>query len=128
MKILILDDDQIRLDSLTKRYKHGTDNVVAVKKYGECVSHLRERQWDLISLDHDLGDQNSDADCYDNGWEDRVPYNGWHVVQEILACDFPEENLPKRVIVHSVNPVGANRMFDALRRRGIDVSWEPYSE
>ncbi|NDC42364.1 MAG: hypothetical protein EBZ77_12585 [Chitinophagia bacterium] len=35
--------------------------------------------------------------------------------------------VPARVIVQSVNPEGSRAMLQILERRGVEVSWDPFS-
>jgi len=123
MKVLILDDVTRRLDVFRAHYESIGYQVTTVMKYGECVGLLQAQKWDLVHLDHDLGEFVEDADSYEDGWGIKRYYNGGHVVQEILS--LPEESYPKNVIVHSINPRGAI-MRDDLRRHGISAVWIPF--
>jgi hypothetical protein len=126
MKILILDDVQRRLDVFRAMYEAQGHEVVTVMKYYDCIAQLEAHQWDLVHLDHDLGEFVDDADFYLDGKGQRQFYTGSHVVGEIIARTFLHgKSVPNRVIVHSINPRGAH-MRDDLNRYGIPTTWEPY--
>jgi CheY-like chemotaxis protein len=59
--------------------------------------------YDLVSLDHDLGGK---IYCPSDG------NSGYMVARHIAQMSF--EKLPKRVIIHSFNPVGAENMQNVL--------------
>lgn len=123
MKILILDDVQRRLDVFRATYESQGHKVVTVMKYSDCLVQLNAHHWDLVHLDHDLGEFVDDADSYEDGWGNKRYYNGGHVVQEILA--MPEGSYPDNVIIHSINPRGAI-MREDLQHRGISAVWIPF--
>lgn len=55
MRVLILDDDDERHQYFAEIY--GGQEVVHVRKYSEALSALdSQRPFDVIQLDHDLGD------------------------------------------------------------------------
>jgi hypothetical protein len=120
MKILILDDQQLRHDTFARVYEGH--EVVSCFKYSDYVSQLTQ-SWDLIHLDHDLGDDTV-ADTYVDGWGKTQEYNGQHATMRL--CELPDELKPKRVIIQSINNVAAPIMKDMLERAGIPVSWEPF--
>lgn len=125
--VLVLDDDQHRLDVFRERYEKIGYLVVTVTKYHECISALLSQKWSIVHLDHDLAESESDADSYQDGWNNTIFYNGGHVVKEILSGTISEEYLPSHVIIHSVNPIGA-QMRDDLSRFGISTVWDPFTE
>lgn len=118
MRILVLDDSAERHNIFSKiYYRH---EVVHTYTYHEFCIELDRGPWDLIHLDHDLG-----ADSpYIDGWGHTQEYNGGHAAMRICAMDYP----PNKVIIHSLNTVGARGMLQALKRCGIDVSWEPFRD
>lgn len=122
MKILILDDDAERIQTFQKIY--SGDEVTAVMRYNEFVFMLNDSHWDLIHLDHDIGDKVSNADTYVDGWGIEMPFNGTHATMRI--CELEDKDKPSEVIVHSINSSGAPVMVDMLTRAGIPAKWEPF--
>ena len=124
MKILILDDDKFRHDAYSREY--AEHDVRHVYTYFEFLSSLDTGSpWDLIHLDHDLGDLHS-GDTYVDGWGNTREYNGQHAARDI--CELNDERLPSEVIIQSVNPDGAKGMLQMLKRRGVTVDWQPFGE
>jgi len=125
MSILILDDIKYRHDVFDKRY--GAGECLHSYLYSDFLFKLQNGSpFDLIHLDHDLGDFVTNADTYIDGWGKTQQYNGVHAA--IRICELEDELLPNRVIVHSVNPEGARAMVSTLKRRGVDVTWEPFAD
>lgn len=124
MHILILDDQAERHEIFQKIY-HNHD-VVSVFKYSEFVEQLGERRWDLIHLDHDLGDFVSNPDTWVDGWGCIREFTGCEAAKRV--CELNVEQQPNRVIVHSINPVGARTMLQMLDRASIPTTWEPFGE
>lgn len=123
MRILILDDVKYRHDVYDKLY--GDDDVFHSYTFSDFLSKLDNGPWDLIHLDHDLGDFVDNPDLYTDGWGKIREYNGTDASDRI--CNLPDNKLPKRIVVHSINPVGARRMVDMLKHRGIPTIWEPFA-
>lgn len=121
MRILILDDVKDRHDTFAKVF-YPEHEVVSVYLYTDFCEKLNE-SWDLIHLDHDLGDFLNNPDTYVDGWGNVREYNGGHAAMRI--CEMCK---PPKVIIHSVNPVGAKIMLQMLERRGVEVTWEPFGE
>jgi len=71
-----------------------------VKNYEECVDILQNCNIDIISLDHDLGEEKT----------------GYDVVKFMVQ----EGIFPKEIYIHSANPVGAQNMKDLLERYAPD--------
>lgn len=123
MRILVLDDIKYRHDIYDKIY--SDDEVVHSYTYHDFINHLNNGPWDLVHLDHDLGEFVDNADCYTDGWGKVREYNGTHASYAI--SDMDDSKLPKRIIIHSINSIGARRMVDILQRRGIPTTWEPFA-
>lgn len=124
MRILILDDDKTRHDKYAAVYKRH--RVYHAKTYYEFVSCLdRGSPWDLIHLDHDLGDF-EEEDFYTDGWGNKQSFNGKHAAARV--CELDDHKLPSQVIIQSINPAGAREMKNILETRGIQVSWRPFGD
>jgi len=107
MDILILDDEDVRHSEFAKRFREH--NVFHTKDPWEAVCWMKERKFDLVSLDHDLN------------WFEFTPYKqeitGTEVARAMLA--LPGENRPGEIHIHSWNPDGARRMFLILKEAGF---------
>jgi CheY-like chemotaxis protein len=123
MRILILDDQKLRHESFAKRF--SGHEITSVFRFNEFLAQL-DKSWDLILLDHDLGDEIADADTYVDGWGKTQLFNGRHAAMKV--CELNDELKPKQVIVHSINASDAPTMRDMLERAGIPVVWEPFSD
>lgn len=67
-----------------------------VRNYEECVDILKNCDIDIISLDHDLGENKT----------------GYDVVKFMVQ----ESIFPKEIYIHSANPIGAQNMKDLLKK------------
>lgn len=94
MNILVIDD---------KRYfpENYLDTYSYARTYDDGIKALKNGKWDMLFLDHDLG-------CFKDGRE----YTGYDI-----ACWLEEnpEYLPNEVICISSNPVGKNRIMQAIK-------------
>lgn len=123
MKILILDDMIVRHDFFDKSFK-GHD-VVHVFTFSDFVKKLENDVFDLIHLDHDLG-EDVNCDVWFDGWGNKREFNG--VDAAVKVCELEDNMLPKKVIIHSINAVGSRSMLNILQRRGIYVDWKPFGQ
>ena len=121
MKILILDDMKLRHNTFAKTY--AGHSVTHAYTFREFAAALVTGGWDLIHLDHDLGDERV-ADTYLDGWGNTREYTGLDAAREI--CSLEDGAFGGEVIIHSINPTGAAAMRQSLERRGIPVRHQPY--
>lgn len=116
MKILFLDDSPDRHRQFFEDWD-GHD-ITPVFTAAEAVTALKQHTFDLVFLDHDLGE-------FDTGGYCAVPAgNGLDVARFIAA--MPEEKRQFRVVVHSWNPVGAKHMRDCFAAAGVDAVCQPF--
>lgn len=110
MKILILEDNQERINKFTTFYRNH--ELYFCNNVAEALLKLSRIEFDILMLDHDLDENNLTS--YNNGYE--------------LCKKMIEFNLQKQAIVyiHSMNPSGANAMLNILRDNGYRVDWYPY--
>ena len=92
MKVLFLDDEEVRFDIV----KAFFEDLTWVKNSNEAIKELNAKKYDLVFLDHDLG-------YYDNS----VP-----VAKELIK--LPTALMPDKIVVHSLNTVGARNLIDIL--------------
>lgn len=94
MKILILEDSKERMEFFHKRFsEHEIDHVEHAKN---AIELLKEKEYDLICLDHDLGDQQMAWDDEDCGM--------------IVAKYLAENPVEARIVIHSFNTPRAMAM------------------
>jgi len=100
MRILIVEDDQNRIEHFKTLFKEHTLDIT--DSVDEAQKFLLENMYDydMIMLDHDLGD-----DVYDNSNDE----SGYAV-----ACIIEKLEIKTPVIIHTQNPVGAERMYKAV--------------
>lgn len=124
MRILILDDDDRRHSAYDVMYAgHEIEHAYNYIAFLDAI--YEGSPWDIVYLDHDLGDHIS-GDTYVDGWGNSREYNGVHAANRI--CELVDDQLPKNVIIQSINPHGARVMLNILERRGLNVEWSPFSE
>ena len=83
MRVLVLDDVKHRHDVFDLLY--GGDEVEHCYGYHDFCDKLDgDGPWDLVHLDHDLGDFKP-TDTYVDGWGKRQEYNGQHAAQ--MVCE-----------------------------------------
>lgn len=98
MRVLILEDDPDRHRAFRKRL--GEPTIVTTAP--ECIKLLEAEEWDELYLDHDLGGE---------VYVPSGPGTGYEV-----ACwlEANPARHPRRIVLHSLNPVGRARMKSAL--------------
>lgn len=100
MDILILEDDPARMRVFTQNLI-GT-NTVIVDTVPDALAQLSARHWDYLFLDHDLGGQQMVDSGDDTGYAVAV----W--------LEEHSEHKPDNIIIHSLNPTGAQNIKKAL--------------
>jgi CheY-like chemotaxis protein len=126
MKILILDDNKHRHDVFAARF--ADDERVHCYSYSQAIAALSD-SFDVIFLDHDLGEFHT-PDTWESYGGKMIEYTGLDVAKAV-ADHYRGwagiDDLP-RVVIHSVNPVGAPVMRDVLQDCGFSVVWDPFSD
>lgn len=117
MRVLFLDDDPNRR-RIAREYFAGHD--LSEAETAQQAIHMLKKYspYDLVHLDHDLG-----GDVFAPSNE----VSGFHVAQFIVGMEA--DKLPKRVVVHSYNPGGANKMLWMLAQTKsyIPTTYEPFN-
>ena len=115
-KVMLLDDRQERLDYLSNMYS-GCE-IYCARNYNEAINLLNNHKFELVSLDHDLGDfYVPEMD------ENLVERTGLDVADYIR--NMPADQIPDEIIIHSSNPVGAKYMLLALKE--FNAKWRMVS-
>jgi len=100
MRVLILEDDPARKAQFEELFKDHHVRITSIAS--TAIDLLMTERWDLLSLDHDLGDKV----MVESG-----PGTGYEVA--VYLEEFPERK-PACIMIHSLNTVGAGRMRQAL--------------
>ena len=115
MRILFLDDSAERISGAKKKY--ANDDLTIVTNVADCLRKLSFEDWDVVSLDHDLGGRDfTDPDGKETGME---------VVRYIKKTGWPLPLTPD-FIVHSSNFFAANLMCSELSSMDILVHHIPF--
>jgi CheY-like chemotaxis protein len=120
MRILVVDDNPAR-HAFFRRLYLG-EEVVSVTSYWEAVDALSQGPFDIVQLDHDLGDYR-EPDVLVEMYV-RMELNGFHVAHYI-ANDLSLSLRPKAVIVQSANEDGAKNIERVLTEAGIQTVLRP---
>lgn len=119
MKVLFLDDDLERHKRFKTRIVDAGHKVQYVFDAAEAINALEQNPaFDEVWLDHDLNDMHYIH--YHAGTIPTDEQTGYTVACYIAEA-LPEDKRPKCVVVHSMNPSGADRMTAALKSAGIPV-------
>jgi CheY-like chemotaxis protein len=101
MKILILDDNRIRLETFRRKLIGAA--VTCVEHAADCIKELNENgPWSFCFLDHDLDNLT---------YVPSGPGTGYEVA--LWLKNHPDKK-PKKIILHTCNEQGAARMLEEL--------------
>ena len=101
LRILILEDSPERAKWFNINF-HKEDNDIFISDDTKVViEKLKNEKWDMLCLDHDLGDEILVESGENTGYE----------VAEWLST---QESHPDIIILHSLNPAGVQNMQDKL--------------
>jgi CheY-like chemotaxis protein len=124
MRVLFLDDDVTRYEILSRL--HPEWKITWVQRVSAFLGIARREFFDLIMMDHDLG--------YSESWtHDLLPggffvgmmeFSGVNAASELVSN--PGNAVGTRVVIHSNNPDGADRMFGIFKREGWEVEKSPF--
>jgi hypothetical protein len=114
MKILLLEDSLNRIEKFKQLFKNQklfiSDNI----KDAQITCKLNE--FPVMFLDHDLGNRI---------WVDSNEENtGYQFVKWLTENQLQKNSL---IYIHSMNPIGANKMLNLLKDNNRDGIWIPYS-
>jgi hypothetical protein len=92
MKILLIDDQRdIKANRVARNYDQG-------------IAALKSEKWDILYLDHDLGDFSYGDDKEKTGYD------------IMLFLEEFQEYLPGKIEIVSSNPVGRNKMQTVINK------------
>ena len=117
MKVLVIDDDQEIREPIVSSFwkKKGATEIVWLTRWPSCFLSYLEENPDIthISLDHDLGYTDLSSEL------SKDIYLTPEKFQEVLK--------PRTIIIHSMNPVGAQNIFNKLMLSGATLFVVPLS-
>jgi CheY-like chemotaxis protein len=117
VRVLILDDDENR----HREFDRILPDVSRLHVYtaAQAISALRDNApYDLVCLDHDLSDHENQALAAEPG-------DGTEVAL-FINLHLEHSHYPKRVMIHSWNAPGRQRMENLIRAVGIPVIVKPF--
>lgn len=122
MKILILDDDDVRHEWFAREL--GNNELVHIHTFDEFVETLNKDSFDVIFLDHDLNDHGyKSVEIFGMPYSRPTELTGLDAAEHMT--NLPSSKRPDKVIVHSWNPGGARLMMDTLKKAGFNaIRWE----
>jgi len=112
MRILILEDNLIRIEKFKQLFKNQElfiyDNALDAFHVSLSVD------FPVMFLDHDLGNAI---------WVDSNEENtGYQFIKKLIENQLQKNSL---IYIHSMNPIGANKMLNLLLDNGYDGIWIP---
>jgi hypothetical protein len=116
MRILFFDDEQSRHRQFAANFIGCiVDHVYIVDHALEMIENY---EYDMWFLDHDIGYQMERTN-------ENTDKDGTDLVKELSGIHW--KNKPQHVIIHSLNPVGADRMAFELTKHGIAAQKYPFA-
>jgi len=112
MKILVVEDSEER-NSLFREWLKGHDFMIALDA-PTGIRYLQAYEYDVIFLDHDLGDRsNVDSEDINTGYQ----------VAKLIPNSI---NKNAQVIIHSMNPIGSGNMLKVLNGKAVHRPFGPW--
>lgn len=116
MRVFVLEDNQERYNWFSKYLTDEKEDFTIVKTAKEAKDILSKEKFDMLLLDHDLGDRVF-VDIEDEN-------TGTQVVRHIIKNKLQEGS---QILVHSQNPASFDSMVAPLKKNGYDVVFKPFS-
>lgn len=110
MRALIVDDSVDRQRALERVLKHKGAEVAQALNFEEALNKLYAEKFDLVYLDHDLGQG--------------FVKSGDQLVDAILG--LPQDSRPRAVAVHTSDSVIGRDMVGRLKEAGIEATYRPF--
>jgi hypothetical protein len=113
MKILILEDNLERIEKFQRVFVNQEPFIFnnVIDAYNACITY----DFQIMFLDHDL-----DNKIWVNSKEENT---GYQFVKKLVDNKLQQNSL---IYIHSMNPIGANKMLNYLLDNGWDGIWIPY--
>lgn len=121
--IVVLEDRETR-NSQFRSWFGATNRLTCCTTLLEAVFQLSSRPVDVLFIDYDIHDKGTtDFRHWLRVSDPRRELDGLDLAH-VVADRLPEHMCPKRIVVHSRNPVGRHLIGDYLKASGIDsVLW-----
>ena len=105
---------KVWLDDVRNPNNYNNNNWIWVKNVEDCIKILIHNPVEVLSLDHDLGEDVEDIQSFDC----KYSLTGYEVcrflVEEYQAND--KNYFPPLIYVHTANPIGGENMMKLLNR------------
>jgi len=114
MKILILEDNTIRIEKFELLFKNQQLRIV--QNVEDAITFCLSEEFQIMWLDHDLEGKI---------WEDSNKENtGYQFIKWLVDNEKQRNSL---IYIHSMNPIGASKMLNYLKDNGYDGIWIPFN-
>ena len=112
MRILVVDDEEYRHEFFKRAYASLDNVLIQCYSYESALLEISStpNSFDLIFLDHDLGDSGS----------------GYDLAKFIVREIDPKKSPDLEIFLHSMNPIGRANMFALLSNSGFNVLDAPF--
>jgi len=112
MKILLLEDNSLRVEKFKQLFRN--QELFVFDDIKEALNDCLGKEFPVMFLDHDLGNRI---------WVDSNEENtGYQFVKKLIENQLQKNAL---IYIHSMNPIGANKMLNLLLDNGYDGIWIP---
>jgi len=137
-RVLVLDDDSYRHEVFSKYFVGMVSKLGMALTYEDFLCLLsdgwsgpppRKQRWDIIMLDHDLGIERPGTRLYDASDPHRpVIREATGLDAARVIADLPPRLRPEKVIIQSLNPVGAERIYQVMLDARIPAVKLPFTD
>ena len=117
MKILILEDSPERIIKFKELFKNQELYIFGNAHLAFCECLYTE--FNIMLLDHDLDGRI---------WVDSDEENTGFAFIKFLVAALPRIQTKALIYIHSMNPIGANKMLNLLKDDGRDGIWIPFPQ
>lgn len=114
MRILILEDNLSRIDKFKQIFQN--QELFIFDNIKDAFESCQKVEYSVMFLDHDLDNKH---------WVNSTEQNtGYQFVKKLVNNNLQKSSL---FYIHSMNPIGANRMLNLLLDYDYDGIWIPCS-
>lgn len=102
------------------------DSWTVIRKVEAATALICNFQLDEISLDHDIENRPADETYMPLAYVIGLKYQGMQEMSDFKTGFGTKVQTVPKVTIHSINPVGAKRMWAVLDSYGIKSGIKPY--